>query len=232
MTGGALVAAVGEVQHGELLGAQEVQHVHRVFPGGAEAVHGDHPGVAVAGDEPGGQGAQLAGDLDVLVIEAEAAEGVAAVQLRGEADPGARFQAAACDPLQAAYDGVGGAVRCPVEDGSDDGVGVAARQPVRAGAQGGEGAGQGDLSGRGGVHGESAVAGEGARGASREGGVAGVAAGRDRCRADAEDRGDGRCRRFCRAHRPSLAGRGPRCQRAGPYGARPSGRPRTQPGCP
>ena len=69
--GGAEVAAVGEVEHGEAVAVQEVHDVHGVLAGGAQAVHGDDPGVADAGHEPGGQRAQFAGDVDVGVVQAE-----------------------------------------------------------------------------------------------------------------------------------------------------------------
>ena len=64
------------------------------------------------GHEPGGQRAEFAGDVDVGVVEAERADRVADVHLRGEPDLVAGLQGAVGDPLQAAYDGVGG-VRAP-----------------------------------------------------------------------------------------------------------------------
>ncbi len=105
---GSRVAPVGEVEDGEALPVQERHHVHGVRPGGAEAVHGDHPGVAPAGDVPGGQGPQFAGDLDVLVVQGEVGARVAAVQLGGEPDLRARFEESLADALQPAHDGVGG----------------------------------------------------------------------------------------------------------------------------
>lgn len=175
-TRGSGVSPVGDVQHGELLSAQEAHQVHGVVPGGAEAVRGDDPGVAVTGHPPGGQPAELAGDLDLAVLQAEGAARVPPVELGSEADLGARFQGAVGDPLQAAHDGVGGGLG-PFHDGADHGMDAGALDPVRAGAERGEGAGQGDPADRRGVHGESAVGGEGTSGRRLEGGVAGVPVG-------------------------------------------------------
>ncbi|CAM5680934.1 hypothetical protein SALBM217S_07428 [Streptomyces griseoloalbus] len=108
-----------------------------MLAGGAEAVQGDHPGGAGAGHEPRGQGAEFAGDLDVLLGEPEGADRGAPVQLRGEPDAGAGSEDAELDPLQAADNGVGG-VRDPVEDGAEDGVQAGGLHPVRAGAQRGD----------------------------------------------------------------------------------------------
>lgn len=139
---------------------------------------------------------------------------VAAVQLRGDPDLGAGFQVAAVDPLQSADDRVGG-VMGVFDHRADDRVDAVAHQSVPAGPQRGEGAGQGDLPGRRGVHGEPAVGGERSSGRRPERGVAGVPAGRDSCRTDAEDRGDGCCRDCCRAHGSSVGGCAAPCQRTG-----------------
>lgn len=217
------VAPVGDVEHRQLLSVQEAEQVQGVFPGGADAVCGDDPGVPGAGHEPGGQGAELAGDLDLAVFEAEGRGGVTAVQLGREADLGPGAQGAAVDALQPAHDGVGGLVGL-VDHRADDGVDVVTDQPVGTGAQRGEGTGQGDLPGRRRVHGDSAVGGERTSERRLEGGVACVPAGRDRCRTGAEDGGDDCCRRCCRAHCFSLMAARALGQRAGAV-RWPAGRP-------
>lgn len=108
---------------------QELHHVHREFPGGAQAVDGDHPGVADTGHEPGGQRAQLAGHVHVGVVEAERGARVADVQVRGEPDPVAGPQGAVGDVFEAAYDRVGGVGRV-LQDRADDRV-RAVMRPVR-----------------------------------------------------------------------------------------------------
>lgn len=188
-----------------------------MLAGGADAVDGDDPRAAGRRDVPGGQFAELAGDPHLAEGQAERAAGVAAVHLGREADLVAGGEDAVVDTFQPAHDGVGGLVG-PVDHGADDGVDVLAGQPVRAGAQRGEGPGQGDLPGGRRVDGEFAVGGERSAGRRLEGDVAGEPAGRDRCRAGADECGDGRCRRGNRAHTLSVGVRSPRCQWAGPSG--------------
>lgn len=110
-----LVASVCGDEDGDLAAVEEGDDVQRVLAGGAEAVQGDHPGGAGRGHQPGRQGAELAGDLDVLVGEPEGADRRADVQLGGEADAGAWAEDPALDAFEAADDGVRG-VRDAVED--------------------------------------------------------------------------------------------------------------------
>ena len=141
--GCARVAAVGEVEDRELLAVQERHDVHGVFPGGAQAVHGDHPGVAGAGHEPGGQRRRVRrGSSTSSWSRPSALPRVADVELRGEPDPVARLQGAVGDALQAAYDGVGG-VRDGVEDGADDRVDAVARRGRTCRGAGRRGCGSG-----------------------------------------------------------------------------------------
>lgn len=94
----------------------------------------DHPGVTGAGHEPGGQRAELAGDVHVGVVETEGAAGVADVQVRREPCLVAGFQGAVGDAFEAAYDRVGAVVGV-VQDGTDDRVGAVAREAVPSRAQ-------------------------------------------------------------------------------------------------
>ncbi len=144
MAGGADVAAVGQGEERELHAGEQGHEVQGVLAGAGQAVHGDDPGAADAGDEPGRQGAEFAGDLDVGVVEAEGRAGVADVEVRGEPRLVAGPQGAVGDGFQAAYDGVGG-VRGGGQDRADDRVGAVAGESVAAGPQGGQVPGEGDL---------------------------------------------------------------------------------------
>ncbi|MDH6610973.1 hypothetical protein M2164_006608 [Streptomyces sp. SAI-208] len=205
--GGAGVAAVGDGEDGEAVAVQELQDVEGVFAGRAEAVDRDDPGLPHAGDEPCGQGAEFARDVDVGVVEAEGRLRVADVRVRGEPHLVAGGQGAVGDPLQAADDGVGG-VRFRGEDGPDDGVGGVSGEAVGAGAQGGEVAGQGDAAGGGGVDGEPGFAGQRAARVWLQSGVAGDPPGDDSGCAGGQGCGDGGGRRFDSAHVFSVAGDG------------------------
>ena len=159
--------------------------------------------LADAGHEPGGQGAEFAGDVDVGVVEAEGGARVADVHVRGEPHLVAGVQGAVRDPFQAAYDGVGG-VRGGVEDGADDRVGAVAGEAVGAGAQGGQVAGERDLAGGRGVHGEPGFGGQRPARGRLERGVAGEPAGGDGGRAGCQGYGDGSGRCFDGAHPSSV----------------------------
>ncbi len=224
---GADVVAVGEVEDGQPLIAEERHDHHGVFPGGAQAVHGDHPGLPVARHEPGGQRPQFSGDVDVGAVEAERVARVADVHLGGQAHPRARLEGAVGDPLQTADDRVR-RVRHVVQEGADDGVAARAGEAVGAGPQRGEAAGEGDPPGAGGVHREPGVARQRPVGRGFEDHVAGVPAGRHRGRAGTDHRGGGCCRgtqthppQCGRAPRPRPVGGSARVTAGGPAGGRP-----------
>lgn len=130
-----------------------------MLAGGGQAVHGDDPGRAGAGHEPGRERAEFARDPDLGVVEVEGAARVADVEVRREPGTVPGLQRAVRDAFEAAYDGVG-AVLGGVEDRADDGVGAVARQPVAAGAERGQVPGEGDPAGRGAVHGEPGFGGQ------------------------------------------------------------------------
>lgn len=201
------------------MAVQEPDDVERVFAGGAQAVHGDHPGVPYALHQPGGQHTELGGDLDVLVVEAERLLRGAVVELWGEPDPVPRLRGAPGDPLQAAHHGVRRMRH--VDDLADHRADAGTLDPVRPGAQRGQAPGQGDPPGPGGVHGELGVGGQRAAWRRLEGRVARVPSGGHRCRADADECGDGRCRRCSRAHRSSVGSARPHGQWAGAYRGTP-----------
>lgn len=168
-------------------------------------MHGDHPGVADAGHEPGGQGAEFARDVDVGVVEAEGGARVADVDVRGEPHLVAGLQGAVGDAVQAAYDRVGGVGR-GLHDRPDDRVGAVAGEAVPARAQRGQGTGERDPARRRGVHGEPGLGGQRPAGRRLQRGVAGEPARRDGGRARGDGYGDGCGRRFDSAHAFSLPG--------------------------
>ncbi|CAM5686998.1 hypothetical protein SVIOM342S_10163 [Streptomyces violaceorubidus] len=197
------VAAVGEGEHRDVAAVQRGDQVQGVFAGGGQAVHGDDPGRARSGQEPGRERTELPRDLDVGVLQVQGRARVPDVQVRGEPRPVAGLQGAVRDAFEAAYDGVG-AVFGGAEDRAEDGVGAVTGEPVPAGAQCGQVPGEGDLSGGGAVHGEPGLGGQRPAGGRLERGVAGEPADGDARHPGRQGCGDGGCRCGDSAHGASL----------------------------